>query len=144
MDLSALKSEHPALYSEVLALGVKEGFELGAAEERARVQAIEALPVSGHQDLVQKLKFDGKSTAADVSLAILMAEKSTREKVAESILKDAPEPLPPVKQADDRLVFESTEEGWKAEFNAKKSLQDDFSDENAYVAYKKLKKIEMK
>jgi len=71
----------------------------GAADERARIQAIEAVAVPGHAALISALKFDGKSTAGDAALAVLSAEKQTRTAAAQALADDAPQPLPLVPAA---------------------------------------------
>lgn len=65
----------------------------GASAERARIQAIEAVAVPGHEALISALKFDGKSTAGDAALAVLSAEKQTRQAAASALASDAPAPV---------------------------------------------------
>jgi capsid assembly protease len=144
MDLENLKSEYPALFKEVIQLGIKEGIFLGASEERKRIQEIENLPTKGHEAIVQALKFDGKSTIGEVSTAILMTEKRTREKVLESIESDSPAPLPPVVTTEKPKTYPNTEEGWKAEFENSKELQAEFSSHETYIAFKKIKLVNVK
>lgn len=50
----------------------------GAAVECARIQAIEAQLIPGHEALINRLKYDGNSTAGDAAQAILAAEYTTR------------------------------------------------------------------
>lgn len=66
----------------------------GASAERARIQAIEAQAIPGHEALISALKFDGKSTAGDAAMAVLAAEKQTRTAQAKALASDAPQPLP--------------------------------------------------
>lgn len=66
----------------------------GASAERARIQAIEAVAVPGHEALIASLKFDGQSTAGDAALAVLAAEKQTRQAAAAALAADAPAPVP--------------------------------------------------
>jgi signal peptide peptidase SppA len=65
----------------------------GASAERARIQSIEAQAMPGHGDLINALKFDGKSTAGDAAMAIVAAEKSSRTAAASALATDAPAPL---------------------------------------------------
>ena len=65
----------------------------GAADERARIQAIESVAVPGHDALIDSLKFDGISTAGDAALAVLSAEKQTRSAAATALANDAPAPV---------------------------------------------------
>ena len=71
----------------------------GASAERARIQAIEAQAIPGHEALIATLKFDGKSTAGDAAMAVLAAEKQTRTAQAAALASDAPAPLPLVPAA---------------------------------------------
>lgn len=71
----------------------------GASAERARIQAIEAVAVPGHAELFSRLKFDGKSTAGDAALAVLAAEKQSRQVAAADLANDAPDPVPVVPSA---------------------------------------------
>jgi signal peptide peptidase SppA len=71
----------------------------GAAQERARIQAIEAQAVPGHDALIAALKFDGHSTAGDAAMAVLAAEKQQRSAQATALAADAPAPLPLVPPA---------------------------------------------
>lgn len=65
----------------------------GAATERARIQAVEALLIPGHKELINRLKFDGKSTAGDAAQAILAAEYSTRNAGQQHFPSDAGQPV---------------------------------------------------
>lgn len=86
-----LDAEAPDVLAAVLAEG--------ASAERARIQAIEAVAVPGHADLIAQLKFDGKSTAGDAALAMLAAEKQSRLVAATNLASDAPKPVPVVPAA---------------------------------------------
>jgi len=76
-----IKEKHPQVYEEI--------FQAGAEAERERIKAIEDLgEFKGYEDLVKELKFDGKSTAEMVELAVFRAEREKKAKVAESFSKD--------------------------------------------------------
>ncbi|MBY0243179.1 MAG: S49 family peptidase [Burkholderiaceae bacterium] len=66
----------------------------GAAAERARIQAVEAQTMPGHETLIAQLKFDGKSSGGDAALAVLAAEKASRAKHVQTSAQDAPAPVP--------------------------------------------------
>lgn len=66
----------------------------GAASERARIQAVEAQAIPGHEALITALKFDGKSNGGDAAMAVLAAEKQTRSANYAANAADAPQPLP--------------------------------------------------
>jgi ATP-dependent Clp protease protease subunit len=87
---------------EILAALLAEGHAKGAAEERARLQAIDDLPVRGHAQLVASAKYGAEpKTAEQVAVAILKAEgeigasrleaRRTESKDAAGIRQSAPE-----------------------------------------------------
>ncbi|HEY0064720.1 MAG TPA: S49 family peptidase [Telluria sp.] len=78
-------AQHPALAAELRADG--------AAAERQRIQAIEGQAIAGHEALINKLKFDGTSTAGDAAMAVLAAEKASRTAHAAAAANEAPKPL---------------------------------------------------
>ncbi len=55
-----------------------EVFRAGAKAERERIQAVEAQFLPGHEDLIAKLAFDGKTTGEQAAVAVLAAEKKKR------------------------------------------------------------------
>lgn len=81
MDFNQLKAEHPdwveALRNE------------GAEAERARIQAIEDIAVAGHEDLVNAAKFDGKTTAENLAVQILKANKTRATNMLQKRQEDA-------------------------------------------------------
>lgn len=81
MDLKQLKAEYPELV---------EAISTQAAEaERARIQDIEAIALPGFENLVAQAKFDGKTTAAELSVQIVKAQKENRTKFAAGREADA-------------------------------------------------------
>lgn len=72
MNLETLKAEHPELVQAIRNEAIAEG----AAQERARIQAIEDIAVVGHENLVNAAKFDGKTTAEALAVQILKADKA--------------------------------------------------------------------
>lgn len=65
-----------------------------ASAERERIQSVEAQAIPGHDKLINTLKFDGKSTAADAAMAVLAAERNSRTSAAAALASDAPAPVP--------------------------------------------------
>lgn len=90
MDLDTLKAEHPDLVQAIRNEAIAEG----AAQERARIQAIENAAPTGFDDIVQAAKFDGPLTVEAFAVAVCMAvkEKQQAEKnKAQQMLKDRAE-----------------------------------------------------
>jgi capsid assembly protease len=68
----------------------------GATAERARIQAVEGQLITGHEALINTMKFDGISGPGDAAMAVNAAEKQGRAAQATALANDAP---PPVAQA---------------------------------------------
>lgn len=85
---ASFEQDHASLFAAIQA----EFTVLGATQERDRIKAVlavgEGLP--GHEELLQGLAFDGKTSAADASLAVLGAEKALRAAAIEAHKQDAP------------------------------------------------------
>ncbi|WP_204730071.1 head maturation protease, ClpP-related [Jeotgalibacillus terrae] len=67
-SLDELKNQYPDLY--------KEAFNAGAASENSRMKAIDELPFKGHEDLVNKTKYETKNSAGDLSIEILKVQNA--------------------------------------------------------------------
>lgn len=85
MDLDTLKAEHPDLVQAIR----NEALAEGAAQERARIQAIEDIAVVGHENLVNAAKFDGKTTAEALAVQILKADKARGAQMLKARANDA-------------------------------------------------------
>ena len=70
MDIETLRAENPEIVKALLAEG--------AAAEVARIKSCDDALLAGYEDLVNSMKFDGKSTGGDVALAIIAQEKKSR------------------------------------------------------------------
>jgi signal peptide peptidase SppA len=141
-----LAAEAPELLKAVL----DEGRQVGANEERARIQAVEGALIPGHEALVSALKFDGKTSGGDAALQVLAAEKRVRENQATALGKEAPAPvvLSPSSTVQPDATAQAAaaaaaraklpiEERCKADWEASAELQGEFSSLGAYVAYEK-------
>lgn len=100
MDRATLEQQHPALFAQLQS----EFAASGATAERERIQAVlavgEGLP--GHEKLLGTLAYDGKTTAADASLAVLAAERSTRAAAIAAHMADAPPAAKPSAAPEDK------------------------------------------
>ncbi len=96
MDLATLKLKHPevaqALIAEGHAAGLAEGRTAGASAELARVLAVEAQSMPGHEQLIAALKADGKTTGPEAAVQVLAAEKAKKATVLTNLRADAPNP----------------------------------------------------
>lgn len=112
MNLEQLKAEHPDLVQAIRDEAIAEG----ATNERARIQAIEDIAVVGHEDLVKAAKFDGKTTAEALAVAIIKAEKAKVARLITARAEDA--------KALDGIEAEGNEGlDPKAEANAKQDAE---------------------
>jgi hypothetical protein len=68
----------------------------GSAAERERIKAIETQGegMPGHEQLIQEMKFDGKTTGPEAAVKLLAAEKSKKAARVADIRADAPRAVP--------------------------------------------------
>ena len=132
-----------ALQTETRTAGHAEGLAAGAEAERARIQAVEGQAIAGHDALIAKLKFDGKTTGPEAAVAVLAAEKTLRGKALANLRADAPTlaaaPAAPAAAAaqsvaDDNLPLEDRA---KAKWDSDPKLRGEFRTFDAYLAYEK-------
>lgn len=71
MNLEELKAKHPDLYKQIVSDAEKAGVE----KERARIKAIEDMAMPGHDEMVNKAKFDSGIAAEQLAVDIVKAEK---------------------------------------------------------------------
>lgn len=151
MNVEKLKAEHPELYQAVLTEGkalaapdqaaaLEAARQEGAAAERQRITDCRAQLIPGHEALVTTMALDGKSTAADVALAIIGAEKALRAGAMQNLIDDAPPAAPPAEGGDAPPADDTddSEEAAQARFNKSAELRKEFSGNfKAYFAYVK-------
>jgi len=85
-----LEREHAALFASVRS----EFMAAGAAAERDRIQAVRAALIPGHEALIERLAFDGKTTAGEAALAVVAAERETVNAAKAAFASDAPKAAP--------------------------------------------------
>lgn len=112
-----------------------------AATERARIQNVEAQALSGHEALIQTLKFDGHTTGAEAAVQVLAAEKTANSKRLETFYAGAPQ-VPHAAAPADAAPPENDEhmtadERARRDWESKPGLHKEFSSVNAYAAYLK-------
>lgn len=86
----ALERDHAALYGQIRTEALAEG----AAQERARIQAVRAQTLPGHEALIETLAFDGKTTGPEAASAVLAAERSVIDARKKAHAADAPPAAP--------------------------------------------------
>jgi ClpP class serine protease len=143
MDVEKLKAEHGAVYAAVLALG--------ATQERERILAVQACLIPGHEALVERLMFDGKTSGGEAALQVNAAERAIRVKQGAKEDEEAPPPAAsaPAPSVDAsaqakakveaaRVDALPVDERCKAKWEANTdSVRSDFTSLQAYTAYTK-------
>jgi capsid assembly protease len=86
---AAFKAENP----EAAALLVAEGHAAGATAELARIQSVRAQAMPGHEALIDKLAFDGKTTGPEAAVAVVAAERANQTAQAAARAGDATKPV---------------------------------------------------
>jgi len=123
-----------------------EGFKAGAEAERARIQAVEAQTMPGHEALIATLKFDGKTTGEQAAVQVLGAERKKLAAMGADLAKDAPKALPnapaenltPKSQTVDASMSDDQVTAVaKDEWAKDPKLHRQFTGEAAYVALRK-------
>lgn len=75
--------------------GHAAGILVGRATELARVKAVQAQFLPGHQALIQTLMFDGTTDGPAAAMLVLQAERKGKETKLEEFFADAPAPVAP-------------------------------------------------
>ena len=65
----------------------------GSAAERDHILAVRAQALAGHEDLIEALAFDGKTTGPEAAVAILAAERARVEAAGNARFADAQPPV---------------------------------------------------
>ncbi|MCE1193322.1 MAG: S49 family peptidase [Acidovorax sp.] len=114
---ASFEQDHAPLFAQLRG----EFTSLGATQERERIQAVlavgEGLP--GHEKLLATLAFDGKTTAADASMAVLAAEKQQRAAAANAHAGDAPPAAKPSATPPDQGAKTKEQQVAEAQAHAK-------------------------
>lgn len=134
LTLDALRAEHPEVFQAARTIG--------ANEERERIRAVEAQAMPGHEELIARLKFDGKTTGPEAAVQVLAAERASLAERAERVRRSTVAPVPfavtPRRETSSTQEADSGEpldEKCKREWAASAELQGEFSSLAAYTAY---------
>lgn len=76
LTLALLKANFPDVYQQAVSDAVAKTKEEAITAERARMQAIDEIAEPGHEELVQKAKYDSNMTAGDFAVAVMKANKA--------------------------------------------------------------------
>ena len=136
-----------AIRLEGFQAGTAEGQTAGATAERARIQAVEAQTLPGHEKLIAQLKFDGKTTGPEAAVQVLTAEKTVAAGRAAALANDGSAIVVPAANsplatpeasgaADDENV--PIEERCKAKWDKTPALRAEFNNMfSTYIAFER-------
>lgn len=116
----------------------------GADAERDRLNGIEKASLPGHEAIIAACKADPTKTQGDAAIAIIAAENAARaaqlggldEDEAKVKIRSEPANGADPKAADPKAGKKGVDL-WKAEFVESADLQAEFTDEAAYIAFKR-------
>ena len=135
-----IAKNHPEIASSMTKDSFNEGYKAGSETERARILGLEDVAMSGHEDLLEQARSDGKSKAADLALKIVAAEKQRGGNVLKTMEEEtAAEPVvtPSTGQAPHIDVNAPIEERAESEWQASADIRTEFADKDAYIAFRK-------
>lgn len=128
ITLEVLAKDAPELLASIKADALKEGAKL----ERERIQAVLEQAMPGHDDLINKLAFDGKTTGPEAAVQVLAAEKAVLLKKQEDFQADG---ISPVSQPAAPEQSKKGNPKNAEEFHSDQSLVEEFGDYDTYKAY---------
>ncbi len=139
ITVESLKSDYPEIAAALIDEGKAIGMKEGAKAEMARIEAVRAQVLPGHEALVEEMVKDGVTTGDQAAMRILQAERQLRNNVKTELDNKSGElpPVPPtVPPADKSTKKEdlTTEDGMKAYWDKNQSLRDEF--DNDFEAFK--------
>ena len=135
MTVEKIKADHPEIAQALI--------QDGAESERKRIQACEEAGLSGHEGIVNAMKYDGKSQAGDVAMAIVAAEKKLRTDHLAASRTSAPQPVPlaavsAVEKETPAIDKSKPVDQWAKEaWESDASIRAEFGSLENYVAYEK-------
>lgn len=132
ITIESIRESHPEIVSEIL--------QEGAAAEMARIQSCENASLPGHEEIVASMKYDGKSQAPDVAMAIIEAEKTLRTNHLTAFQDNAPQTVPlaavpAIESADAENSNLPLEDRAKASWDSNPEIREEFQTFGAYIAY---------
>jgi hypothetical protein len=86
----ALERDHSALFAQLRT----EFMTAGASAELARITAVRAQGLPGHEALVERLAMDGKTTGPEAAALVVAAHRVSLSAAAAAHAGDAPKPVP--------------------------------------------------
>ena len=85
-------------------------FANGQQAERTRAAGVRTALLPGHEALVEQMALDGKTTPAEASAAVILAERKTRSDAAAAHRNDAPPALDSAPAPEDKPAPDKTQQ----------------------------------
>lgn len=98
LSRESFERDHAGLFAQLRTEFTAEG----ARCERDRIQAVRAQALPGHEALIERLAFDGKTTGPEAASAVLAAERAARAAAVAAHHQDAPAPAPASPAPEDK------------------------------------------
>ena len=134
----------PDIASALTKNSFNEGYKAGSENERERIFQLEEISMPGHEALLEAAKKDGKTKAADLAVKMVAVEKQRGGNALKTMAEEtAAEPVvtpststdvPSAPQVDANAPIEERAE---AELRNSTDIRTEFSDKDAYIAYRK-------
>jgi ATP-dependent Clp protease protease subunit len=149
ITLDFIRNDHPDIAKMLTDEGFKNGMEKGLADgkgegaktELARIKAVQAQILPGHEKLIGELMFDGTTTGEQAAVKVLAAENMKRETTLADHKEDSTNIVVPevntdiIDPVDPNLpVDEQCKLRWDKSADLRAEFGDDLA---AYVAYEK-------
>jgi len=135
-----IAKNHPEIASSMTKDSFNEGYKAGSETERERILGLEEVAMSGHEDLLEEARKDGKSKAADLALKIVAAEKQRGGNILKTMEAETmaePVVTPSTAQTPHIDVNAPIEERAESEWQASADIRTEFADKDAYIAFRK-------
>jgi hypothetical protein len=115
----------------------KEGVQAGIEREIARIKAVEANTLPGHEKLIKDMIMDGKTTGAEAATAIIEAERKLKNTLLNQHQSDAPDPVMPASTDNEDVdtttmsLEDKLKHQWEKDATVRAEYDNDF---DVYVA----------
>ncbi len=120
-----------------------KGLEQGQADERDRIMKMDDVALPGYEDMVNKAKADGKTTASELAMQILAVEKQKGSDALATMKADA-DKVPQIEPSVDPAQAQETidpdspvETRAKASWDKDPKIRNEFKTLEAYTAFMK-------
>ena len=139
-----ITKDFPDIATALTKNSFNEGYKAGSENERERIFQLEEISMPGHEALLEAAKKDGKTKAADLAVKMVAVEKQRGGNALKTMAEEtAAEPVvtpststdvPSAPQVDANAPIEERAE---AEWRNSTDIRTEFSDKDAYIAYRK-------